>query len=149
MGRFTHDPRRSADAHYLGKDPLSGVSGSILAFVKARAGHSILDFGCGTGGYAAMLQRSGFDDVSDRAVFFVDNVDDTERADVAGIERLPTRGRIEGGAIKGDEEAIAAVADALDRRLKRPEIRVGVVEALGHRAWTTCQAESASGNGPP
>ena len=61
MGRFTHDPRRAADAYYLGKDPFAGVSGSILEFVKTRAGHSIIDFGCGTGGYAAMLQRSGFE----------------------------------------------------------------------------------------
>lgn len=61
MGRYTRDPRRTADEYYLGKDPFMGVSGSILAFVKARAGHSILDFGCGTGGYAAMLQQSGHD----------------------------------------------------------------------------------------
>ena len=59
MGQFTHDPRRSADEYYLGKDPFGGVSGSILAFVNARTGHAILDFGCGTGGYAATLQRSG------------------------------------------------------------------------------------------
>jgi SAM-dependent methyltransferase len=61
MGQFTSDPRRSADTHYLGKDPFLGVSPSILAFVEARAGHSILDFGCGTGGYAATLQRAGFE----------------------------------------------------------------------------------------
>jgi SAM-dependent methyltransferase len=61
MGPFTSDPRRSADRHYLGKDPFLGVSGSILAFVRARAGHAILDFGCGTGGDAAMLQRAGFE----------------------------------------------------------------------------------------
>src|SRR6185503_19232241 len=91
----------------------------------------------------------GFDDVRDRAVFFVDDVDDTERADGAGIERLPAGGRIKGGAIEGDEEAIATVVDALDRRLKRPEIRVGVVEALGHRGWTTWLAEAAPGTGPP
>jgi SAM-dependent methyltransferase len=59
MGRFTHDPRRAADEYYLGKNPFTDVSRSILNFVKARAGQSILDFGCGTGGYAAMLQQSG------------------------------------------------------------------------------------------
>jgi ubiquinone/menaquinone biosynthesis C-methylase UbiE len=37
------------------------VSGSIFEFVKARAGHRIVDLGCGTGGYALMLQRAGFE----------------------------------------------------------------------------------------
>ena len=41
MHRFTDDPRRTADQHYLGRDPLSGVSPSILEFVKRRAGHRI------------------------------------------------------------------------------------------------------------
>ena len=59
--RVTDDPRRTADRHYLGRDPLSGVSGSILEFVKARAGRRIVDLGCGTGGYALMLQRAGFE----------------------------------------------------------------------------------------
>jgi SAM-dependent methyltransferase len=61
MDRFSDDPRRSADRHYLGRDAMSGVSPSILEFVKARAGHRIVDLGCGTGGYAAMLQRAGFE----------------------------------------------------------------------------------------
>src|SRR5256885_1480388 len=61
MHRFTDDPHRTADRHYLGRDPLSGVSGSILEFVKARAGRRIVDLGCGTGGYAVMLQRAGFE----------------------------------------------------------------------------------------
>lgn len=61
MRRYTDDPHRSADRHYLGRDPLSGVSGSILEFVKRRAGRRIVDLGCGTGGYALMLQRAGFE----------------------------------------------------------------------------------------
>lgn len=61
MHRFTDDPRRSADQHYLGRDPLSGVSATILEFVKARAGRHVVDLGCGTGGYAVMLQRAGFE----------------------------------------------------------------------------------------
>jgi SAM-dependent methyltransferase len=40
---------------------MSGVSGSILEFVKTRAGRRIVDLGCGTGGYALMLQRAGFE----------------------------------------------------------------------------------------
>jgi SAM-dependent methyltransferase len=61
MHQFTDDPRRTADAHYLGRDPMSGVSASILEFVKTRAGRQVLDLGCGTGGYAASLQRAGFE----------------------------------------------------------------------------------------
>jgi SAM-dependent methyltransferase len=61
MHHFTDDPRRNADEHYLGRDPMSGVSASILEFVKTRAGRHIVDLGCGTGGYAAWLLRAGFD----------------------------------------------------------------------------------------
>jgi SAM-dependent methyltransferase len=61
LNRFTDDPRRTADRHYLGRDPMAGVSGSILEFVKSRAGHRVVDLGCGTGGYALMLQRAGFE----------------------------------------------------------------------------------------
>ena len=61
MPRFTDDPRRTADRHYLDRDPLAGVSPSILEFVKARAGRRIVDLGCGTGGYAVTLQRAGFE----------------------------------------------------------------------------------------
>lgn len=61
MPPVTDDPRRTADAHYLDRDPMSGVSASILEFVKARAGHRVVDLGCGTGGYAATLQRAGFE----------------------------------------------------------------------------------------
>ena len=61
MPRFTDDPRRSAEALYVDQNPESRVSSSILAFVRARAGRRIIDFGCGTGGYAALLRQSGFD----------------------------------------------------------------------------------------
>jgi len=61
LSRFTDDPRRTADQYYVGQDPVARVSGSILEFVKTRAGHRIIDLGCGTGGYAVMLQRLGFE----------------------------------------------------------------------------------------
>jgi hypothetical protein len=48
--------------------------------------------------------------VRDRAVLFIDDVDDAERAEGAGIERLPARRRVEGGAIERDEDAIASNA---------------------------------------
>lgn len=59
--RFTGDPRRSADALYVDQHPESRVSSSILAFVRERAGRRIIDFGCGTGGYATLLRQSGFE----------------------------------------------------------------------------------------
>jgi SAM-dependent methyltransferase len=61
MSSLTADPRRSADEYYIGKDAIAGVSGSILQFVRTRAGHRVVDLGCGTGGLAATLQRLGFD----------------------------------------------------------------------------------------
>ena len=61
MPKFTDDPRRSAEALYIDQPPESRVSSSILAFVRERAGRRIIDFGCGTGGYAALLRHSGFD----------------------------------------------------------------------------------------
>jgi SAM-dependent methyltransferase len=61
MTRFSDDPRRSADEYYVGRDPMRDVSGSILEFVRTRAGRRVIDLGCGTGGLAAHLQRLGFD----------------------------------------------------------------------------------------
>lgn len=62
--RFTSDPRRAADTLYLDRDPFAGVSGSIFDFIAARAGQRIIDFGCGTGGYAARLKALGRDVVA-------------------------------------------------------------------------------------
>jgi SAM-dependent methyltransferase len=59
--RFTGDPRRSAETLYVGQRPDARVSPTILDFVRQRAGPRILDFGCGTGGYAMRLARAGFD----------------------------------------------------------------------------------------
>jgi SAM-dependent methyltransferase len=59
--RFTGDPRRNAETLYVDQNPDAGVSAAILDFVRQRAGQRILDFGCGTGGYAARLQQVGFD----------------------------------------------------------------------------------------
>lgn len=51
--RDTHD-------WYLDKDPLEMVSPAIIEFIKARAGHRILDLGAGLGGYSKRLADLGF-----------------------------------------------------------------------------------------
>jgi SAM-dependent methyltransferase len=89
MPKITDDPRRSAEMLYLDQDPESRVSSSILAFVRERAGHRVIDFGCGTGGYAALLKRSGFD------VTAVDR----NPAYVAATARLGVRARQVNGAL--------------------------------------------------
>jgi SAM-dependent methyltransferase len=63
---------RDTKDFYERVDPLSIVDHSLLQFVARNAGHRILDLGCGAGGYAALLQRQGFDvialDVNERYV---------------------------------------------------------------------------------
>jgi len=51
--RDTHD-------WYLDKDPLDMVSPAIIEFIRARAGHRILDLGAGLGGYSKRLADLGF-----------------------------------------------------------------------------------------
>src|SRR5439155_9904605 len=75
---------------------------------------------------------SWFDDVRDGAVLFVDDVDDAERTERAGIEGLTAGGGIKRRAIEGDERAALARLDAPDRRVKFAEIRIGVIQAVGH-----------------
>ena len=66
------------------------------------------------------VRGSGFDDVRDRAVLFVDDVDDAQRAEAAGVERLAAGGGIERGAIERDEQAAVAAIDARDRSRQTP-----------------------------
>ena len=90
--------------------------------------------------------RVGLDDVRDRSVFFVDDVDDAPRCRGSPVSNgWPPEVGIERGAIEGDDEAIAARVDALDRRVKRLEIRVAVVEAVGHRVCLASERPSRSG----
>ena len=70
---------------------------------------------------APRLQRSRLlDDVRDRPVLVVDDVDDARSAEKPGVERLAAGGGIERGAIEADEDAAVACLDAIDRRVKRP-----------------------------
>ena len=82
------------------------------------------------------VQGSGFDHMRDRSVLFVDDIDDAQRGEAAGVEGLAAGGGIERGAVERDEQAVVAAIDAHDRRVKLPEIRVVVVEAVGHRVST-------------
>ena len=77
-----------------------------------------------------------FGHVRDRPVLFVHDVDDAEWTEQAGVERLAARRRIERRAVEREGEAIVAPIDPCDRGVKGPEIRVGVIEAVGHRAST-------------
>ena len=54
------------------------------------------------------------DDVHNRAVVSIDDVDDPRAAERAGVERLAAGRRIEGGAIEHDAGAAADVADVDD-----------------------------------
>ena len=90
----------------------------------------------GIASFEFYVLSSQFRHVSDRSVLLVDDLDDSERAEAAGVERLAAGGWIEGGAIQRHQQAIVAAIEARDRRVKRPEIRVGVIEAVGHRVST-------------
>ena len=71
--------------------------------------------------------------MSDGTVVFVDDVDDPQANEPAGVERLAAGRRVERRAVERDVQAIVAAIDARDGRVKRPEIRVRVVEAVGPR----------------
>jgi SAM-dependent methyltransferase len=59
---FTVDPRRNTNVDYfLERDPLLEVSPDIVEFIAVRAGRTVLDLGCGIGGYAYRLQERGLD----------------------------------------------------------------------------------------
>jgi SAM-dependent methyltransferase len=50
---------RDTTEWYTGVDPLAIVDENLLAYVREHAGSSILDLGCGTGGYSKRLQDDG------------------------------------------------------------------------------------------
>lgn len=61
--KYTNDPRVDTGVDYYlpQSDPLASVHAGIVKFIKDRAGKKVLDFGCGTGGYARKLMNLGLD----------------------------------------------------------------------------------------
>src|SRR6185503_4937463 len=68
-----------------------------------------------------------------RSILFVDDVDDARGAEETGVEGLAAGRGVERRPIERDHGQVAARLDALDGRVKRAEIRVEIIEAVGHR----------------
>jgi SAM-dependent methyltransferase len=52
---------RDTRAWYRDADPMEQVDYALVDFVQQHAGHSLVDLGCGLGGYSKVLAERGFD----------------------------------------------------------------------------------------
>src|SRR5262245_7798857 len=86
----------------------------------------------------------------DDSVVVVDNVDDREGTELAGVERLSTRCRIERRPVERHRELVAALGDLEDRCVKLPGVWFVVVQAFGHRLrfWTRTTSAAARTRDP-
>ena len=113
---------RDTRSWYRDADPMEQVDAALVDFVAAHAGHTVLDLGCGLGGYSRALADRGFE------VRALDVVPDyVERARSIGVEaglydgeRLP----LEDGSV--DTVILLVVLEHLDdpARLLREARRV-------------------------
>jgi SAM-dependent methyltransferase len=82
---------RDTRSWYLDADAMQQVEHSLVDFVEQHAGRSVLDLGCGLGGYSRMLADRGFDVVAfDVVPEYVERARSLGvRADLYNGERLP------------------------------------------------------------
>ena len=71
-----------------------------------------------------------------RTVVSIDDVDYAGAANRSGIERLTAGCRVERGAIEHDAGAAGDIADVDDKGIELCEMRIGVIETLGHDGST-------------
>jgi SAM-dependent methyltransferase len=82
---------RDTRAWYRDADPMEQVDYALVDFVTEHAGHSLVDLGCGLGGYSKVLGERGFDVRGfDVVPDYVERARELGvRADVYDGERLP------------------------------------------------------------
>jgi SAM-dependent methyltransferase len=86
---------RDTRAWYRDADPMEQVDYALVDFVSEHAGHSVVDLGCGLGGYSKVLVDRGFEVRGfDVVPEYVDRARELGvRADVYDGERLPLEDR--------------------------------------------------------
>jgi SAM-dependent methyltransferase len=86
---------RDTRAWYRDADPMEQVDYALVDFVSEHAGHSVVDLGCGLGGYSKVLADRGFELRGfDVVPEYVERARELGvRADVYDGERLPLEDR--------------------------------------------------------
>jgi SAM-dependent methyltransferase len=86
---------RDTRAWYRDADPMEQVDYALVDFVSQHAGHSVVDLGCGLGGYGKVLADRGFEvRAFDVVPEYVERARELGvRADVYDGERLPLEDR--------------------------------------------------------